>query len=157
MAKSQQIVKIHPDGACSNNGKPGARMGCGIVARFSPDAGRTYPVKREWSHAPQDKEHTNNRAELHAVIYALERVQRDRRPTISVLLYTDSKYTLGVLFQRWNANVNTDLIQRALALIRQFERVDGYHVPGHSGYAENERADQLAREAITATDDRHRP
>ena len=99
---------------------------------------------------------TNNRMEITAAIRALQSL---KRPT-AVTLYTDSRYlidgaTLWLL--RWKANgwktagkkpvKNVDLWQELEAAATP-HRITWRWVEGHSGHAENDRADSLARAAI---------
>jgi ribonuclease HI len=87
---------------------------------------------------------TNNVAELTAVLRGIESIPRDAE---SVAIHTDSKYAIGVLSLGWKAKANTDLIHRTrTALVGRNVRF--VYVPGHAGVPMNERADELAREAI---------
>jgi len=140
------LVEIHTDGACSGNPGPG---GWGAVMRWRGRA-------RELSGF--EARTTNNRMELLAAISALEALKRPMR----VQLVTDSNYLRhGVTewLPRWKANgwrtadkqpvKNRDLWQRLdEALARH--RIEWRWIKGHSGDPDNDRADQLAREAIRA-------
>jgi ribonuclease HI len=89
-------------------------------------------------------EATNNVAELTAILRALEWA-----PALAagLVVYTDSTYAIGVLQKGHKARVNQDLVERT----REQKRARSAHleyVPGHRGVALNERADELAREAI---------
>jgi ribonuclease HI len=89
-------------------------------------------------------EGTNNIAELTAVLRAIEEVDD---PARTLVIRTDSQYTIGVLQKGWKAKANVDLIEELRdALKRRPAQIQ--YVPGHSGYALNERADELAREAV---------
>lgn len=137
-------VLIHTDGACSGNPGPG---GWGAVLAWR---GR----QRELSGG--ERETTNNRMELMAVIQALEALKRRCR----VKVVTDSQYVMrGVTewLDGWKARgwktagkkpvKNRELWER---LDRQLQRhdVSWEWVRGHQGHPGNERADQLARQAI---------
>ena len=89
---------------------------------------------------------TNNIAELTAVLRGLDMVSDTARP---VRVYTDSKYSIGVLSMNWKAKANVDLIGEIKDRIRAFRDVQFVKVAGHAGIPENERCDQLARNAIT--------
>jgi ribonuclease HI len=89
-------------------------------------------------------EATNNVAELMGIVRALEWTPASA-PTIVV--HTDSQYSIGVLQKGWKAKANQELVRLAK------EKVSTRHaklvyVPGHRGVLLNERADELARRAV---------
>lgn len=148
MTAALSAVEIHTDGACQGNPGPG---GWGVVLSSQ---GRI----RELSGAEPDT--TNNRMELIAAIVALETLTRPAR----VDLYTDSRYVRDGITtwihdwkrRNWRTAArkpvkNVDLWQRLDAALTRHE-VAFHWVKGHSGNAGNERADELAREAIAALD-----
>lgn len=137
-------VELFTDGACSGNPGPG---GWGALLRM---AGR----EKELSGG--EPASTNNRMELMAVIAGLEALQR----ACKVRLVTDSTYVMDGAtkwIHGWKKNgwktadkkpvKNVELWQRLDAALKPHE-VHWKWVKGHSGHAENERVDQLAREAI---------
>jgi ribonuclease HI len=125
---------VYADGACSGNPGP---AGLGIVL-LAPD-GKTRLEGYEYLGSA-----TNNIAELTAILRAAEIV-----PTgASAVVHTDSQYSIGVLTKGWKAKANQELIanvKSVLATRRDWKLV---YVPGHSGVPLNERADELAREAV---------
>jgi ribonuclease HI len=137
-------VEIFTDGACRGNPGPG---GWGALLRYNG-------VEKELCGAEPDT--TNNRMELTAAIRALEALKQ----SCSVQLTTDSNYVRHGITQ-WLANwkrknwrtadrkpvKNVDLWQRLDELSRQHD-IHWHWVRGHSGHAENERADSLANLAI---------
>jgi ribonuclease HI len=138
---ADETVEIHTDGACSGNPGPG---GWGAVLR------------RELSGF--DPATTNNRMELEAAIAALETLKRP----MTVELWTDSNYLRQGITEwlpRWKANgwrtadkqpvKNQDLWQRLEKALGR-HRIVWRWVKGHSGNPDNERADELARQAIRA-------
>ena len=138
-------VQLFTDGACSGNPGPG---GWAFVLRH-PTSGK----EREASGA--QRETTNNRMEMMAVIRGLESL---RRPT-HVELITDSVYVgrgISEWLSKWKKNgwrrreknrwaevKNEDLWRRLDKLLVR-HRVDFTHVRGHTGHPENERCDTLA-------------
>jgi len=142
-------VEIFTDGACSGNPGPG---GWGTILRVKKAEGGS----RERELSGGDQATTNNRMELMAAIQGLEALKRPCR----VRLFTDSIYVRdGVTkwIHGWKKNgwrtadkkpvKNVELWQR-LDAARAPHQVDWIWVKGHSGHAENERADQLARDEI---------
>jgi ribonuclease HI len=137
-------VVIHTDGACSGNPGPG---GWGVILQWG---GHTRELKGGEAHT------TNNRMELMAAIVALETLKRP----CNVDLHTDSEYLRqGITgwIHGWKRNgwrtadkkpvKNVDLWQRLDAAVNR-HTVHWHWVRGHSGHDLNERADELAREAI---------
>ncbi len=137
-------VEIFTDGACRGNPGPG---GWGAVLRYGKHEKELYGGERET---------TNNRMELTAAIRALESLKRP----CSVKLTTDSVYVKSGITEwlpgwkkrGWKTAArkpvkNVDLWKRLDAAI-QAHRVSWHWVKGHSGHAENERADQLANRGI---------
>lgn len=133
-------VEIFTDGACSGNPGPG---GWGVVLR-------SKNTEKELSGAEKDT--TNNRMEMMAVIAGLEALKRACRVSIT----TDSQYVMKGMTEwlpGWKARnwrtaskqpvKNADLWQRLEKAV-QPHQVEWQWVRGHNGHAENERADQLA-------------
>ncbi len=121
------------DGACSGNPGP---AGSGVV--LVAPSGKTYERSDYLGEA------TNNVAELTGILRALEWAPAEAR---SIVVRTDSQYAIGVLQKGWKAKVNQDLVGRTKdAVVSRGARL--VYVPGHQGVALNERADELAREAV---------
>lgn len=123
----------YTDGACKGN--PGvAASACVLVA---PD-GKVTEEGRYLGHT------TNNVAELTGALQALELAPAPAE----LIVHTDSKYAIGVLSQGWKAKANQELIASVKAAMKRHDKVHFVYVPGHSGVPLNERADELANEAI---------
>ena len=90
---------------------------------------------------------TNNIAELTAVERGIDLVGPvavDKR----LRVYTDSSYVIGVLSKGWKAKANQELIAKLKRKLAPLN-LDFVKVAGHAGVPENERCDELARDAIT--------
>jgi ribonuclease HI len=143
-AKKPTAVEIFTDGACSGNPGPG---GWGAILRFGV-------TEKEISGG--ERLTTNNRMELTAAIRGLEAL---KRPSTAIL-HTDSRYVMDGLTKylpRWKTNGWKTADKKPVKnadLWRELDAVVGKHdviwrwIQGHSGHAENERADALARAAI---------
>ena len=122
------------DGACSGNPGP---AGSGVV--LVAPGGKLHEGQEYLGEA------TNNVAELTAILRALEWIPAD---AAGIVVHTDSKYSIGVLTKGWKAKVNQQLIEKAKRLVKD-RAAELRYVPGHEGVALNERADELARAAVT--------
>jgi ribonuclease HI len=123
----------YTDGACSGNPGP---AGCGVVL-VAPD-GKMHEGLEYLGEA------TNNVAELTGILRAVEWAPVDAG---ALVVHTDSQYAIGVLQRGWKAKANQDLVSRTKRAVED-RGARLVYVPGHQGVALNERADQLAREAV---------
>tara|TARA_B100000214_G_scaffold231637_1_gene168974 strand:- start:2824 stop:3252 length:429 start_codon:yes stop_codon:yes gene_type:complete len=137
-------VAIFTDGACSGNPGPG---GWGAILRYNQN-------EKELSGGEIST--TNNRMELMAAISALEALTKP----VQVSLYTDSIYLKDGItkwIHTWKAREwktaskkpvkNKDLWIRLEAAM-EVHQIEWCWVKGHAGHVENEKVDQLARDAI---------
>jgi ribonuclease HI len=133
-------VEIFTDGACSGNPGPG---GWGAILR-------SKGIEKELSGSEKDT--TNNRMEMMAVIAALEALTQP----CNVKITTDSQYVMkgmqewlpGWKKRNWKTAgkkpvKNVDLWQR-MEKAAEPHALEWEWVRGHQGHAENERADDLA-------------
>ena len=133
-------VCIYTDGACSGNPGPG-----GWAAILSC-------MGREKELSGGERETTNNRLELRAVIEALSALKEP----CEVELWTDSQYIARAINEGWLAGwkrrgwrrkegelKNPELWQRLDALLGE-HRVTVNWLRGHDGQEQNERCDALA-------------
>ena len=137
-------VQMFTDGACRGNPGPG---GWGVVLRYGDNERQLFGG---------DRETTNNRMELLAVIEGLSVLKRPCEISIT----SDSTYVLKGI-QEWLQNwkkrgwktaskkpvKNVDLWQRLDALIEP-HTIEWHWVKGHSGHPQNELADELANRGI---------
>ncbi len=141
MDKPLTYVEIFTDGACSGNPGPG---GWGTILRCG---------KYEKELSGGEKETTNNRMELTAVIEGLKALNRPCK----VKIITDSQYVVNGITkgwaEKWRSNnwiksdkkpaQNKELWEE---LLNQLERHDYEFswIKGHAGHPENERCDAMA-------------
>ncbi|GJQ29908.1 MAG: ribonuclease H [Phycisphaerae bacterium] len=148
MSDDRPHVELYTDGACSGNPGPG---GWAYILRHPASA-----AEKEASGG--ERETTNNRMELMAVIQGLRALTRPSR----VELYSDSQYVLNGL-KEWLAAwkkrgwktadkkpvKNQDLWEVLDALTSRHE-VRFHWIRGHNEHPENERCDELAVAAARA-------
>lgn len=134
-------VEIYTDGACSGNPGPG---GWGAILCYNG---------REKELSGGEKNTTNNRMELTAVISALEALKEP----CEVELYSDSKYVIDALSKGWakawqkknwiksdkKPALNPDLWEKLLSLT-DIHTVHYHWVKGHADNEYNNRCDKLA-------------
>ena len=135
-------IHVWTDGACSGNPGP---MGIGIVVV----ADREHAERGEYLGVG-----TNNIAELTAIARGLAlaaELAPDR--TRPIRIYSDSSYALGLLGKGWKAKANQELVASLREQLATFSRVKLVKVAGHAGVDNNERCDQLARQAIASRHD----
>ncbi|MBY0573900.1 MAG: ribonuclease HI [Undibacterium sp.] len=137
-------IKIYTDGACKGNPGVGG-WGALLIAGT-----------REKELFGGERDTTNNRMELMAVIRSLEALKRP----CQITLHTDSQYVLKGITEwiaGWKAKgwktaskapvKNVDLWQ-ALELAKNTHEIEWVWVKGHAGNIGNERADQLANRGV---------
>ncbi|MBA00998.1 MAG: ribonuclease HI [Chloroflexi bacterium] len=140
-------VTIYTDGSCLGNPGPGG-IGVVLISEFKQkEISAGYRLT------------TNNRMELLAVIRALEALKTRSK----VNLYTDSSYVVNALTKGWavkwkqnNWKLSSKKTAKNIDLWKILLDLDGSHdvtyhwVKGHAGNINNERCDELAREAAYA-------
>ncbi len=133
-AAPENAIHVWTDGACSGNPGP---CGIGVVVIDGTEQKEISEYLGEG---------TNNIAELTAILRGLETVA-DRKRT--VVVYSDSAYSIGLLTQAWKAKANKELVEVLRGLTKQFADLRFVKVAGHAGIPLNERVDQLATSAVS--------
>ena len=138
------IINIWTDGACSGNPGPG---GWGALIKYDNST-------KEISGS--EKNTTNNRMEMMAVIEALKYIDTEAK----INIYTDSKYVkegitnwiTGWKKNNWKNSKKKDVKNKdlwvELDILSQKHNISWNWVKGHSGNIENDIADKLATQAI---------
>lgn len=140
----KQILKIYTDGACRGN--PGLG-GWGAILK--------YDNKIKEINGFSEKT-TNNIMELTAVIKSLQELNRP----CNIIITTDSNYVKDGItkwIHNWKKNgwktankkpvKNKNLWLELDNLVKQHQ-INWQWIKGHSGHPDNEKADQLANDAI---------
>ena len=142
--KIDSKIEIYTDGACLGNPGPG---GWGAILLYK---------EHQKKISGKEKDTTNNRMEMRAVIEAL----RSLKKSTEAVVYTDSKYVLEGI-TKWifswkkngwrNANrkeiKNIDLWQDLDVEVSK-HKIEWVWVKGHNGNHFNELVDKLARNAV---------
>ncbi|SVB48323.1 uncharacterized protein METZ01_LOCUS201177 [marine metagenome] len=144
MTKNSNLVQIFTDGACKGNPGPG---GWGAIMKYGDHVKELNGYSAET---------TNNIMELTAVIEALKSLTRP----CAIILTTDSNYVKNGITQwihNWKKKgwktANKKPVKNKECWLQldvevQRHQIEWKWVKGHSGHPENERADELANEAV---------
>jgi len=146
-------LKVFTDGGCSGNPGPGGWAYVLVLKTFQGE--RIIGQHKGW-----EKETTNNRMELMAVISALKAIKIMDNIPRHALVCTDSQYVqkgITEWIQNWKKNSwrtsdkkpvkNQDLWIELDALAAGLS-LDWEWVKGHAGNTYNELCDQMTQEAI---------
>ena len=153
MDKMETPLKIYTDGGCSGNPGPGGWAYIMVTDTFE---GNTILAQDQGS----EKNTTNNRMELSAVIAALRMLRTMDNASCKATVYTDSQYVQkGITgwIRNWKRNSwrtsdkkpvkNQDLWKELDALATELS--PGWEwVSGHSGIEFNELCDRMTQDAI---------
>jgi ribonuclease HI len=164
---SPRVFHIFTDGACSDNGRKGARGGFGV--HFYSKKGSGLDISQPlMKNEPQ----TNNRGELRAIQAALDVLDKYHEQWSQeyneVCIWSDSEYSIHCLTKwcvGWRRNgwkksdggliQNIDLIKPVYEKLSRFPNVRLQHVRAHQRgrehefpYDGNTEADRLARASV---------
>ena len=142
-------IYIYTDGACKNNGKKNAIAGIGVYSE------NVYNISEKI-----EGRQTNQRAELYAILKALELTKIDDYST--VYIYTDSLYSIncitkwiygwinnGWLDKKKKPVKNKDIIQPIYNIYKKYSNIRFIHIEAHTNKTDihslgNAKADELA-------------
>lgn len=152
-------MRVFTDGACSNNGRPGAKAGYAVW----------FPDNRELSDSgrvPDDQAQTNQRAELTAIARGTAILDERGYHDADIVFYTDSEYSMncltkwlpGWVSRNWKTSaggdvLHKDLIQDITGRLAKFKSHRFVHVRAHTGKEDdlsknNDIVDKMARATI---------
>jgi len=142
-----KVINIHCDGACLENGKPNAVGGYGVIVE------EQGVIKRSFFGKLRAGVQTNNRAELEAILHALNSILLSER-TNQYIIYSDSATVvdgiLGVAKRKANRDIWEDIERVCDLLNKQKYNVVVKHCnkedldPSDVCYDMNVQADLLA-------------
>ena len=149
------MIHIYTDGGCSGNPGPGGWAYLILQETFQGDE----ILAEHWG---AEKETTNNRMELTAVIASLEALKNMDNAPRKANIYTDSQYVqkgISEWIHNWKRNSwrtsdkkpvkNKDLWLCLDILACEF-KIHWICVKGHAGNKYNERCDLLTQKAIAS-------
>ncbi len=155
-------MRVFTDGACSHNGRPGAKAGYAI---WFPD----HRDMCESARIPQGQPQTNQRAELTAIARAVTILDEKGFHDVDIVVYTDSDYSIncltkwipGWVSRKWKTSAGGDVLHRDL-IEDTFHRLSRFkshrfvHVRAHTGGTDdlsvnNDIVDRMARGTIDET------
>ena len=134
-------IEVYTDGSCKPTNPGPAGFGYVILTDgevFS--AGGNYIGQA-----------TNNIAEVKAIEYALKMLKSLDYLSENITLYTDSNYAVGLFSRGWSPKVNIELVNSVKELVSCFSNLKFQWVKAHNGNEFNEKADQLAKNAIDSS------
>jgi ribonuclease HI len=149
----EEALKIYTDGGCSGNPGPGGWAYVMVLKTFQGDK----ILAEQWG---AEKDTTNNRMELTAVIESLKALKAlDDVPRQAVICTDSQSVQKGITewIRNWKRNFwrtsdkkpvkNQDLWIALDMLAGEFS-LKWEWVKGHAGHEFNERCDQMTQEAI---------
>lgn len=147
------LIKVYTDGACSKNPGPG---GWAMVFNFDNECKTVVG---------NEKETTNNRMELTAVMKALEKMNiLSKHKNYEYELFSDSAYVVNSInscwltkwkLNGWKTTAGSDIKNKDLwlkvdeylkALKQKGVKLSIIKIKGHAGHTFNELVDKLAKE-----------
>jgi ribonuclease HI len=155
-------MRVFTDGACSGNGRPGAKAGYAV---WVPEARQLSCSAR----LPDEEPQTNQRAELSAIHRAVVVLDDGGYHDEDIVLYTDSEYAMNCLTKwlvgwasrNWKTTegkdvLHQDLIRDTSSRLAKFKSHQFVHVRAHTGNEDdlskqNDIVDKMARSTLDDT------
>jgi ribonuclease HI len=155
-------MRVFTDGACSSNGRPGAKAGYAV---WFPE----HKVMSMSQKLPATEPQTNQRAEMAAIHRATLILEENGFHDEDVVIYTDSDYSIncltkwitGWVSRGWKTSVGGDVLHRDLIedtskRLAKFKSYRFVHVRSHTGGEDdlsrnNDIVDRMARATIDET------
>lgn len=152
-------MRVFTDGACSSNGRPGAKAGFAVW--FPDHQSMSMSMK-----VPADQAQTNQRAELSAIHQSTLILEENGFHDEDIIIYTDSDYSIncltkwitGWVARGWKTSAGGDVLHRDLIestskRLAKFKSYRFVHVRSHTGGEDdlsknNDIVDRMARATI---------
>jgi ribonuclease HI len=152
-------MRVFTDGACSSNGRPGAKAGYAV---WFPEH-KTMSVSQK---LPADQPQTNQRAEMAAIHRATLVLEENGFHDEDIVMYTDSDYSINCLTKwingwvshGWKTSAGKDVLHRDLIedtskRLAKFKSYRFVHVRAHTGAEDdlsrnNDVVDRMARATV---------
>ena len=151
------MYRVYTDGACSSNGRAGARASYAYVFPDALPESFAEPL-------PAEEQQTNNTGELIAIYHSLAKAKRVGAKSIQV--FTDSEYarncicvwSAGWIRKGWKTTdgkpvKHRELLEKILDTLKSFDSWSITHVAAHTGKTDehskwNDVADRMAVKAL---------
>jgi ribonuclease HI len=164
-------MNIYTDGACKNNGKFNARSGIGIYIQETKEK-ISEPIENVYKELlPNliDIKHTNNTAELLAILKAINISEINIKNKININICSDSMYSINCItkwYKSWEVNnwktsqgkpvLNKEIIQEIIKYLKAYSNIKLIYTPAHKEkpttnierWYGNKIADELAVKSI---------
>ena len=130
------MLKVYTDGSCLGN--PGAGGYAVDICNEDDDVKTTI--------RGGEKDTTNNRMELMAIIEALKFLEEHTLGPC--IIYSDSQWAIHATEKTWKIKKNLDMVKIAQTLYRDLspQHIKLSWLPGHAGFLPNERVNSAAQE-----------
>lgn len=137
---SNKLLSFYVDGSCYKNGKHNAYSGC---AYYCLDTEHKQSLSGDYN-----LKHTNNTAELKAILYALKHAKAEKAARVRI--YSDSEYSINSL-SKWRLSTrwkNYDQIKEIKEMMKEFKEVSFEWIKGHHASKMNMLVDKLAYDFV---------